>query len=195
MRINVGKRTMKFSVLCAVLLFASCADLSAYRYHNTYMMVKPVKNYDKRYSDADMAFRFDIKPKKIESYITNSSGNDVSIDWPGAEFIDSNGKPHKIANIETIFTKKQDRISAKVISSGATDVNVIVPVEYVTNLEEQWMWSLKPLFDLESDKALSNRGKTFTLVLPLILEGGEKRTYQFEFAVASVLPHRPQNPR
>jgi hypothetical protein len=158
-------------------------------------MVKPAKNYDKRYSDGGMAFRFDIKPKKIESYITNGSGSDVSVDWPEAEFIDSNGKPHKIANIDTIFTKRQERISQKVIPSGETDVNVIVPVDYMTSMEEQWMWSLKTLFDLETDKALSNRGKTFTLVLPLILKGGEKRTYRFEFAVASVLPHRSQNPR
>lgn len=179
----------------AVGLFASCADLSAYRYHNTYMMVKPSVNYDKRYSDGGMAFRFDIKPKKIESYITNGTESDVSIDWPGVEFIDSNGKTHKIANIDTVFSKKLDKISAKVIPSGTTDVNVIVPVDNMKSLEEQWMWSLEPFFDLETEKALLNKGKTFSLVLPLVLEGGEKRIYRFEFAVASVLPHRPQTPR
>ncbi|MDH5542916.1 MAG: hypothetical protein OEY64_08130 [Nitrospinota bacterium] len=188
-------KSMRYLPVAALsLLFFACADFSSYRYFHVYAMVKPSSSSSGMHEDSDLAFRFAISEKKIKAYITNKSASDVNIKWSEVAYIDFKGASHKVANNEVLFTNRMDKAKDTVLKPGITEENVIVPVDNVEKLEEQWTWSIVPLFDQETDAALLNRDKTFGVILPVNLATGEK-VYRFEFKVAAVIPHRYHNPR
>ena len=67
---------------------SSCADLSAYRYWQTYAMVQPGENYNREYQDKNLAFRFEISDKKIRTLITNKTEHDIKLLWSKVKFIE-----------------------------------------------------------------------------------------------------------
>ncbi|MDH5543881.1 MAG: hypothetical protein OEY64_13105 [Nitrospinota bacterium] len=188
-------KSMKFFPIAVLsVMFFACADFSAYRYYHVYSMVEPSNNYAGMHEDSNLAFRFDISEKKIKAFITNKSGSDVKLKWSSVKYVDYKGMSHKIANNEVLFTSRMDKAKDTLLTAGTTEENVIVPIENVEKLDEQWTWSIVPFFDQETDAALLNKDKTFAVVFPVSL-AGEEKTYRFEFKVAEVIPHRYHNPR
>lgn len=190
--------TNKFLLFAVILLFTSaCAGMSAYNYRQMYALTSPVENYSRVFEDDNIAFRFEVKEKKIGVFITNKSDSDVSLDWPEVRYVDTSNEELKVANQQTLFTKNTGRIKPTFIRPGATEENVIVPVRNVEKLE-QWTWAIKPFFNQEDEGALLNKGKTFGLLFPVKFQIGEERVsklYAFRFKVTNVLPFRAHTPR
>ncbi len=184
-----------FPALLFVLLASSgCSDFSAYRYHHTYAMTAPMNHYNREHRTTDLVFRFEINEKKIFTYITNISNDDIGILWSKVRFIDSRGGNHNVFNLKTLFTKNK-KIEDETIAPGKTDENVIVPKGHVVKLEDQWTWRVKPFYNQRDDRAMLNKKKKFSIILPVMVRGDEERKYRFDFMVASVLPYRSQNPQ
>lgn len=185
-------------LLGVLLLFASaCADMSAYRYRQMYALASPAENYDRVFEDKNLAFRFEVKEKKIEVFITNKSLGNVSLNWPEVRYIDSSNEELEVANMQTLFTKNMGKIKPTLLKPGVTEENLIVPIKNVEKLE-QWTWAVKPFFNQEDEGALLNRGKTFGLLFPVELgtEGESiSKLYTFRFKVTNVVPFRTHTPR
>ena len=180
-------------LVASSLLASSCTGLNSYRYRQMYALVEPVESYERVYEDNEVAFRFEVEEKKIQLFVTNKSEKDIRIDWPEVRLIAPDGKKHKIANLDTIFTKTTDRIKPTDVPPGMTEENLIVPL-YSMEKIEQWTWTLKPVFNQKDEKALLNKNKTFSIIFPVELDESEKRSYRFDFKVTNVIAFRGRNP-
>lgn len=188
------KRVTAFLLISIVAIgAASCTSLSSYRYRQWYAMVAPVENYDRYYEDNALSFRFEIEEKKIRLFVTNKGEHDVLLDWPEVRYISPSGKKQQVANLDIIFTKNTQRIKPITVMPGKTEENLIVPLSNMEKIE-QWTWTLKPFFNQLDEKALLNKDKMFSVVFPVEMADGEKRTYKFDFKVTSVLAYRGRNP-
>jgi hypothetical protein len=189
---NIKRNIYMSAVLAVAALTASCAGFSAYKYRQFYAMVSPVKSFDRHYEDGAVAFQFEISEKKINVRIENNGGEPIEVQWQNARFVDQDGTKHDIANSQTVLTKDSARIKPTTIQAGATEENVVVPVDHQEQLE-QWTWYIKPFFNQTDDGALSNLGKTFGINIPLKV-GAEERRYSFEFKVTNVVPYTARTP-
>lgn len=167
---------------------AGCSGTTAYRYKQYYAMIQPIVSYDKAYEDSSIAFQFEITEKKILVDIANVSGEPVTIDWPNVYLVDAEGISRHIVNDQVIFTKETSRMKPTTIAPGATEHNLIVPVDSVEELE-QWTWYVKPLYTQTDDTAPLNLKKVFRVVIP-VQAGNERRRYSFQFMVTDVVPYR-----
>lgn len=174
------------ALLAAAL--AGCSGLTAYRYKQYYAMIQPIVSYDKSYEDTRIAFQFEITEKKILVDITNIGGEPATVDWPNVYFVDAQGVLRHIVNDQVIFTKDVSRIKPTTIAPGATERNLIVPVDSVEELE-QWTWYIKPFYTQTDDAAPLNLKKVFRVVIP-VQAGNERRRYSFQFMVTDVVPYR-----
>ncbi|MEE8483299.1 MAG: hypothetical protein V3S46_01775 [Nitrospinota bacterium] len=182
------------AVMLAVLLVAgACAEFTAYRYRQWYAMVKPVESWEKRYEDNGAAFRFEITEKRIKVFFENRSGSEITLMWNKVRYIDPEGKSHRIANNQTLFRRKSGKIIPTNVPAGEREENVMVPVGNIEKME-RWTWSIKPLFNMEDDTALENRGKIFSVVFPVEI-GNVEKVYKFDFIVTNVVAFRGRTPR
>jgi hypothetical protein len=168
------------------LLGASCADISPYRYIQTYTMIEPVPSADKAYEDGKISIRFLISEKRISFHLRNKTKQPVTLNWDEATYVHIDGARHPVAGVDAIFSPKRTKPGQADTFPGKTSDDFAAPVKNVEKLEE-WTWYLQPLFDLVDDGALENKGKIFGLDLPIRVEGTWK-VYQFRFKVLSVIP-------
>ncbi len=171
-----------------VAAFAGCSGMTAYRYKQYYAMIQPIVNYDRSYEDSRIAFQFDISEKKIFVDIANISGEPVTIDWPNVYLVDAEGIARHIVNDQVIFSKDVKRMKPTTLAPGATEHNLIVPVNNIEELE-QWTWYIKPFYTQTDDTAPLNLKKVFRVVIP-VQAGNERRRYSFQFMVTDVIPYR-----
>ncbi len=176
------------AALMLALPLAACSGFTAYRYKQFYAMIQPITSYDKHYADTHLDFRFDITEKKVLVDITNVGADAATIDWPNAYFVDAEGVRRHIVNDQTIFTKDVEKMKPTTVAPGATEHNLIVPVESMEELE-QWTWYVKPLYNQTDDTALLNLKKVFRVVIP-VQAGSERRRYSFQFMVTDMVPFR-----
>jgi len=175
------------TLLAAVALAAaSCADLSPYRYSQTYTMIEPVASADKSFEDGKISIRFFIDEKRIHFTLHNKTKEAVEVNWEEAAYVHMDGARHPVAGIEDIFSSRRTRPGRTEVSPGKTADDFAAPVKNVEKLEE-WTWYLKPLFNLTDDGAMENKGRIFGLDLPIRVEGAWK-TYQFRFKTIGVIP-------
>lgn len=184
---------LRYLLVLLLAISAGCADFSTYRYRNFYTMLHPVESTDRTYSDTALSFRFEISEKRIDMYIENIGEKKVRLKWPHVKFFDTEGVEHRIANRQTLFSKEPQRIKATEIQPGEKEENLIVPLDNVEKIE-QWTWIIKPFFNQEDDRALLNKGKTFSIVFPVRV-GTENRNYRFDFVVSNVIAYMGRNPR
>lgn len=176
-------------VIAALLAsVVGCSGFTAYRYKQYYAMIQPIVSYDKSYGDSSVSFQFDITEKKILVDIANVGGDPVTIDWPNVYLVDAEGISRHIVNDQVIFTKDISRMKPTTIASGATEHNLIVPLDSMEELE-QWTWYVKPLYTQTDDTAPLNLKKVFRVVIP-VQAGTERRRYSFQFMVTDVVPFR-----
>ncbi len=188
---------MKQKIAAALLISAmfACSSITPNRYWQYYEMIQPVKSASLHYEDAEISFRFVIKQKKIQAFITNKTEYDVTLLWPKVRYVDSLGVKQGVANYQTVFTKHMEALKNVVVPAGKTIDDILVPVNYIKKLEEPWAWEIKPLFDQTDEKAELNRNKKFSLIFPVLRDSGGKKDYKFDFKVAVVLPYQTYVPR
>ncbi|MDH5637292.1 MAG: hypothetical protein OEZ04_02255 [Nitrospinota bacterium] len=186
---NAG-RAIFLAVLMIASLSAGCADLSPYRYTQTYTMIEPANSAAKTYDDGKVKVRFHINEKRIFLKLVNLTKAPLSINWDEASYVSLDGARHKVAGVDSIFSPDRSKPAATQIPPGGATDDFAAPVKNVKKLE-QWTWYLSPLFNLKDDNAIENRGKIFGLDLPIQVEGMWK-VYSFRFKILNVIPiHQP----
>jgi len=172
------------------LALGACADISPYRYTNVYEMTQPAASSEKSFSDGSIKVRFWIDAKKIHFYLTNLTGEPITIDWNSASYIHIDGQKYPVADIRSAFTDRRNNPDPVIVKPGETVREFAAPVKNVEKLE-QWTWYVYPLFNLFDEKAYDNKGKIFGLDLPIKTRGGWVR-YKFRFQISNVVPRASQ---
>lgn len=177
-------------LLAGFLVFAAlgagCAELSGYRYWNSYSMTAPAVSPNKTYADDLINVRFWFDEKKIHFTLINLTDGPMVIDWKKGAYRGLDGNEEPVANSATLFSEKRLLAEPTVIKSGEAITDFVAPLSNVENLEE-WTYSLSPLFDMTSDAALGNKGKTFGIDMPVKV-GDTTKTYAFMFKISLVQP-------
>jgi len=188
---------VKQKIAAALLVSAmfACSSMTPNRYWQFYKMIEPAKSANLHYEDAEVSFRFVIKQKKIQTFITNKTDHDITLLWSKVRFVDSFGATQRVANYQTLFTKNTEVVKSVVVPAGETVDDILVPVSYIKKLEEPWAWEIKPLFNQADEKAELNLNKKFSVIFPVLPDGGGEKDYRFDFKVAAVLPHQTHVPR
>jgi hypothetical protein len=200
MKYEVGSRKKKniyFLLLTSyfLLLLIGCAERSPYKYYNVYSLVEPVAvkngieqppNYEKEFEDDKISIKFTINEKKMFFRLKNKTDKELTILWDKISFMDTNGAPHGVAGFENLFTDRMDKQTPQTIRAKGEVNGLIVPLENIEFMEE-WTWYIRPLFNRMDDMALENRGKPFSLSMPVEI-AGDIIEYNYKFRIDHVIP-------
>ncbi|MDH5477929.1 MAG: hypothetical protein OEY50_06335 [Nitrospinota bacterium] len=167
-------------------LASGCADLSPYRYTQTYTLMEPSVSMAKNYDDGKFLIRFHVEEKRIFIRMENHTSAPLAIDWEKAAYVHIDGARHKVAGVDFLFTDNRSKGGITTIGPGGVLNDFAAPVKNVEKLEP-WTWALSPLFPLQDRQALANKGKIFGLDLPIQVEG-EWKVYRFRFQITNVIP-------
>ena len=180
------------SVLC---LLVGCAERSPYKYYNIYTLVEPevIKNgikqppsYDKEFEDDRLSIKFTFKEKKIYFRLKNKTDEQLKILWERFSFVDTNGVVQRITGFKNIFTDKMDKQPIQEIQAKTELNDLIVPIENIEFMEE-WTWYVRPLFNQTDEEAIKNRGKIFSISMPIEI-AGNIIDYNYKFRIDHVVP-------
>ncbi len=183
-----------FTVYCS-LLFIGCADIGPYKYYNIYTLVEPEvikngikqpSNYDKEFEDDRISIKFTFKEKKIFFNLKNKTELQLKLLWDRLSYVDTNGFSHKLTGFQNIFTDKMDKQAEQEIIAKGEINDLIVPIDSIEFMEE-WTWYIRPLFNQINEQALTNRGKTFSISMPIEI-GGDIVDYNYKFRIDHIIP-------
>ncbi len=177
-------------------LLIGCAEMSPYKYYNVYSLVEPVAvkngieqppNFGKEFEDEKISIKFTIKEKKIFFRLKNKTDKELTIMWDKISFVDINGTTYGVTGFENLFTDRMDKQTPQTIRAKGEVNDLIVPLDNVEFMEE-WTWYVRPLFNRTDDKAAKNKGKTFSLYMPVEI-AGDVINYHYKFRIEHVIPH------
>ena len=183
-----------FTAYC-LLSLVGCAERSPYRYYNIYTLVEPevIKNgikqppsYDKEFEDDRLSIKFTFKEKKIYFRLKNKTDGQLKILWERFSFVDTNGVVQRITGFKNIFTDKMDKQPIQEIQAKTELNDLIVPIENIEFMEE-WTWYVRPLFNQTDEEAIKNKGKIFSISMPIEIDGNII-DYNYKFRIDHVVP-------
>ena len=183
-----------YSVLC-IMYVSGCAERSPYKYHNIYTLVEPevIKNgikqppnYNKEFEDDRILIKFTFKEKKIYFKLKNKTDKQLKILWDRLSFVDSNGASQRVTGFKNIFTDKMDKQPVQEIQAKTEINDLIVPIDNI-ELMEEWTWYVRPLFNQTDEEAIANRGKIFSISMPIEI-AGDTVDYNYKFRIDHVVP-------
>jgi hypothetical protein len=183
-----------FTVHCS-LFFSGCAERSPYKYYNIYTLVEPevIKNgikqppsYDKEFEDERISIKFTFKEKKIYFRLKNKTDDQLKILWDRLSFMDTNGNLQRVTGFKNIFTDKMDKQPVQEIQARSEINDLIVPIDNI-ELMEEWTWYVRPLFNHMDEQATTNKGKIFSILMPIEI-AGNTIDYNYKFRIDHVVP-------
>ncbi len=190
-----GKLFLVWLLASVFCLLVGCAERSPYKYHNIYTLVEPevIKNgirqppsYDKEFEDDRIVIKFTFKEKKIYFRLKNKTDKQLKILWDRLSFADSNGTSQKVTGFKNIFTDKMDKQPVQEIQAKTEINDLIVPIDNI-ELMEEWTWYVRPLFNQTDEEAIANRGKIFSISMPIEIDG-DIVDYNYKFRIDHVVP-------
>lgn len=152
-----------------------------------FRLLGPVQSEDLHYRDKIV----DIRIKPAERYfavsIENRTRKPLKILWEQSQYQDFMNRQHRLVHSGI---KPQDRnniIAPQEVPAGGSVQRDIMPVGAVVYSQEKKGYETRPLFPLDSDSALSLKGKTFTLFLPVEMDRAIIPDYNFRFEIVDVV--------
>src|SRR3989338_103274 len=149
-----------FTAYC-LLSLVGCAERSPYKYHNIYTLVEPevIKNGIKQPPSYDKEFEDDR----------------LSIKFTFKE--------------KKIYFRLKNKMGKQPVQEiqAKTELNdLIVPIENIEFMEE-WTWYVRPLFNQTDEEAIKNKGKIFSISMPIEIDGNII-DYNYKFRIDHVVP-------
>ncbi len=147
----------------------------------------PVQSDDLRYRDKIV----DIRIKPAENHfglsIENLTRQPIKILWEQSQYQDVMSRPHRLIHSGIRPQDRNETVAPQVVPAGGSIQRDIMPVDAVTRSQEKGGYETKPLFPLDSDRALLLKGKTFTLFLPVEMDRAIIPDYNFTFEIVDVV--------
>jgi hypothetical protein len=145
------------------------------------------------FEDDMVSVSFDMRPKRFEIEVLNKLDKPIAIDWDGAQYIDENGKTHRLVH-EGILKKDIDKphepivIESKKVWKERVQSRENLKLE--TGIHDRWIVS--PFFPYEdgSQEKLTEqteglKEKTIKIKLPFKIDG-VVLDYMFGFMIHDI---------
>jgi hypothetical protein len=147
-----------------------------------YAMVTPGLSKELRFDDPSIGISFVVvDDNQITFELQNKTGEPISIDWNKVAYVDPASESHRVMHKGVKFVDRDNVLPATLVPPMAKLTDLIFPISHVrwsTVLRE---WMQDPIFP-SGEAALTLKGKTFGIFMPLILEG-EIKNYNFTFSI------------
>ena len=160
--------------------------LKAVQYRLKYSLVGPVKSPDLIFRDNIVAVTIVPRDLNFDLKIENLAQKPIAILWDTADYTDVRYRSHKIYPSTIKAEERGGRIPAQTIQAGGSLQVSVTPVDSVSYAGEQG-YVIKPLFDLDNDSALSLKGQTVSLFLPIQIDRAIIPDYNFKIKIEDVI--------
>ena len=149
-------------------------------------LMKPSLSPSLAFEDDALTFSFQLPPSRrgVDLTLQNKTQNPVRIDWNQVSYVDIEAVAHKVLHQGVRFVQRDQPMPSTTVPPGAKVSDQIYPSDAVVFAEREWV--MPPIFPAGPD-ALSLKGKTFSIFLPLEVNGATKN-YNFVFSIDDVQP-------
>lgn len=156
-----------------------------YRANYSFGMTKPKVSKDLLFEDAFVKISFIISKEQIGFVILNKTSNPIKIDWNQVSYIDVLNESHKVMHSGVKYVDKANVLPPTIIPPTAKIQDIVFPTDHIYYTSGKYGgWNKIPIFP-EAPKARLFKGKTFSVFMPLEINGTVKN-YLFTFIVEDV---------
>lgn len=146
-------------------------------------MTKPINSKNLFVEDKMVSIKFTLNKKDIGFTLSNKTGNPIKIDWNQVSYVDTGSKSHKVIHEGVKFSSKSEPQAPTIIPPTSSIDDIISPSDYIS-FSSSGNWYQKPILP-EGEEALPYKGKTFSIFLPLEINGKIKN-YFFTFRIVDI---------
>jgi hypothetical protein len=158
----------------------------AFQYHLKYSMVGPAPSADLTFRDKILAVTIAPREKNFDLKIENLTPRPLAVLWDTADYTDVRYQSHRIVPSTVKLEERSGRIPPQTIPVGGSLQVSVTPVDAISHAGEKG-YVVKPLFVLDSESALSLKGKTMSIFLPVGIDGAIIPDYIFKIRIDDVI--------
>ncbi len=146
-----------------------------------------VESSDLSFVDSNVEFRFSLSKEQFGFVLRNTSEEPIEIDWNQVAYVDVTGESHKVIHKGIKLDDRDKLLVPTTIPPSARIEDIVVPTDYIYFVEHfgedpgGWQHRLFP----DGDKAALYKGQTFTVFMPMKVNGTVKN-YTFKFRIVEV---------
>ena len=161
--------------------------VKAIQYRLKYSLLTPVRSDDLAFRDKILAIRLVPREQQIELKIDNLTQRPLTILWDRADYTDAMNRRHRIIHSGIKLENRADRVPPQIIPAGGSLQESVMPESSIVHIGGEKGYVAKPLFVLDSDSALSLKGSTVNLFLPVELDRAIIPDYSFTIKIEDVI--------
>ena len=150
-----------------------------------FRLLSPVQSDNLHYRDKIVDIRIKPGERQFALSIENLTRQPLKILWEQSQYQDFTNRQHRLIHSGIKLQDRNDIIPPQVVPAGGSVQQDIMPVDAVTRSQNGY--ETKPLFPVDSEKALSLKGKTFTLFFPVEMDRAIIPDYNFTFEIVDVV--------
>ncbi|NLO43669.1 MAG: hypothetical protein GX106_01720 [Candidatus Cloacimonetes bacterium] len=136
------------------------------------------------YEDELMQSMWFVDESGWEVTFTNKGDRPIMIDWDEVMYMDIDKMAHRVLSKKTKLSEKEEPQDASVIARRGTLSEELFPADMYYQ-SSTGLINKRPMFPVEYGEAQRYKGKTFTLNIPLTVEGYTAQ-YEFVFTIKEV---------
>ncbi len=137
------------------------------------------------YSDDLADFSFSVSKRQFSFVLKNKTDEPMDIDWNKVSFVDIGGESHKVMHEGVKYIARNESLAPTTVPPSAKLQDIVFPADYVYYSEGEYGgWRELALFP-DGEKALALKGQTFTIFMPVRVNGAVKN-YSFKFKISDV---------
>jgi hypothetical protein len=137
------------------------------KYILKYRMKAPAASNELRFRDGVIAIAFSIGEQSFNMHFDNLTTQDVKILWDRSEYSDVNNQTHRIMPSTVRFPDRNNPLPDQLVLAKSSIQVDVIPIANVFLPPQGKGYDIHSLFPLDSDVALSLKGKSFNLFIPV----------------------------
>jgi hypothetical protein len=159
----------------------------AVQYRLKYSLLTPVRSEHLTFQDRVLAIRLIPREQYIDLEIDNLAKKSLTVLWDSAEYTDAMNRRHRIIHSGIKWENRAARVPPQIIPAGGSLKESVMPESSITRVAGEKKYAAKPLFVLDNDSALSLKGRTVNLFLPVEIDRAIIPSYSFTIRIDDVI--------
>jgi hypothetical protein len=146
------------------------ADTSTTKPRFTLRIVKPQSRPDLTMEDERVELRLVVVEQGLQIVLRNKGNVPILLDWNSASFVDFEGKAFRVIHSGVKLVDRDSPQVPSVIPPGASIEDMVVSFDRIRNDPPVGL-HVRPFLGYGDAAAMALKGRTFGLLLPLVVEG------------------------
>jgi len=148
-----------------------------------FSLLGPDPSEDLAIRDDTLSMDLTVDEKQFHVTIANRSAQTISVVWQRAQYIDTDGRPHRLLPAGIPLEERNLPFRVQTMLPGITLHQALTPVDSISFSRGTGTFQTQPLFAMHDAGDLT--GKVFDLLIPVDI-GGKIVSYGFKVKIAGV---------